>query len=47
MVAQNRRQESIRQAGFWVTRWGWAQAWSVSALGKLLRTALERQGWRP
>lgn len=31
MVAQNRRQESIRQAGFWVTRWGWAQARSVSA----------------
>ena len=47
MAAQNQRQEAIRQAGFWVTRWGWSQAWNMVALRTLLRSALERQGWRP
>lgn len=47
MDAQNKRQERVRQAGFWVTRWGWAEAWNVAALRTLLRSALERQGWRP
>ena len=47
MAAQNRRQERIRQAGYWVTRWGWSQAWDVGAMRHLLRTALEQQGWRP
>ncbi len=35
-----RRQEAIRQAGFWVTRWGWAEAWDVRALGELVRGGL-------
>ena len=35
-----RRQEAIRQAGFWITRWGWAEAWDVRALGELVRGGL-------
>ena len=47
MAAQNYRQERIRQAGFWVTRWGWRAAWNVGTLRDLLGTALRHQGWRP
>ena len=47
MVLQNQRQERIRQAGFWVTRWGWKEAWNVDLLGLLVRNALMTQGWTP
>lgn len=37
VMDEKRREESIRQAGWWVTRWGWAEAWNVRTLGDLVR----------
>ena len=36
IMAEKRREEAIRQAGWWPVRWGWREAWSPSALRGLL-----------
>lgn len=39
IMAEKRREESIRQAGWWLTRWGWLEASNRVMLGNLLRRA--------
>ena len=41
IMAEKRREEAIRQAGFWVVRWGWQEAMDPAALGHLVGRALE------
>lgn len=40
VMAEKRREESIRQAGFWIVRWGWQEAWHAEVLERLVRRAL-------
>ena len=42
VLADKRREEDIRQAGWWVTRWGWAEAWDPAKLARLIRPLLNR-----
>ncbi len=39
VMAEKRREERIRQAGWWICRWGWSEANDPRALGILLRRA--------
>lgn len=39
VMAEKDRDEEIRQAGWWPTHWGWATAFNVFALGRLVRGA--------
>lgn len=39
VMAEKRREERIRQAGYWVTRWGWQEACNRAVLGSQLRRA--------
>ncbi len=41
VMREKRREEAIRGAGYWVTRWGWAEAWSPGALKRVLDRAFE------
>ncbi len=43
IMAEKKREEMIRQLGFWIVRWDWDTASSATRLGNLLRRAL---GWR-
>ena len=39
IMAEKRREEEIRQAGYWVCRWTWADAWKPERLRELLTGA--------
>lgn len=43
IMAEKKREEMIRQLGFWVVRWDWDTASSATRLGELLRRALSWQ----
>ena len=43
IMAEKRREESIRQQGFWIVRWDWDLAWRPEALASLLRRAMQWQ----
>ncbi|MDO5735296.1 MAG: hypothetical protein Q4P15_02350 [Propionibacteriaceae bacterium] len=43
IMAEKRREESIRQQGFWVVRWDWNLAWRTEDLASLLRRAMRWQ----
>ncbi|RMB62003.1 type IV toxin-antitoxin system AbiEi family antitoxin domain-containing protein [Tessaracoccus antarcticus] len=43
IMAEKRREESIRQQGFWVVRWDWETAWNEHELASLIRRAMQ---WR-
>ncbi|MGV8845270.1 type IV toxin-antitoxin system AbiEi family antitoxin domain-containing protein [Tessaracoccus sp.] len=43
IMAEKRREESIRQHGFWIVRWDWDLAWRPEALASLLRRAMQWQ----
>lgn len=40
VLADKRREEDIRQAGWWITRWGWTEAWDPARLARLIRGAM-------
>lgn len=42
IMAEKRREQAIRQAGWQIVRWGWAQACDPALLGPMLRSALAR-----
>nr|NLI48884.1 type IV toxin-antitoxin system AbiEi family antitoxin domain-containing protein [Propionibacterium sp.] len=42
IMREKRREEQIRQAGWWVVRWGWAEARDGYRLATLVRGALEQ-----
>ncbi len=42
IMREKRREEQIRQAGWWVVRWGWAEACDGFRLATLVRGSLER-----
>lgn len=46
VMAEKRREERIRQAGFWVVRWDWGIASDHQRLGQLLRRAMSSQAGR-
>ncbi len=41
VMAEKRREERIRGAGFWFIRWGWAEAWQPRELERILRRGFE------
>ncbi len=41
LMAEKRREERIRGAGFWVVRWGWAEASDPQRLGAILRRGFD------
>lgn len=41
IMREKRREERIRQAGWWVVRWGWAEACDGVRLAELVRGALD------
>jgi Predicted transcriptional regulator len=41
VMREKRREERIRQAGFWIVRWGWREANDPAELGRILRRAFE------
>ncbi len=43
IMAEKRREESIRQLGYWVVRWDWDMAWRPEDLASLLRRAMQWQ----
>ncbi len=43
IMAEKRREEMIRQLGFWIVRWDWDTASNATRLGNLLRRALAWQ----
>lgn len=47
IMREKQREEQIRSAGYWITRWGWATANNPVALGRQLETALnfQRDRW--
>lgn len=47
IMAEKRREEAIRAAGFWIVRFDWDMLWRDQALARHLRQALRIQGWRP
>ena len=36
VMREKRREERIRSAGYWIARWGWAEAWNPSALRRIV-----------
>lgn len=40
IMAEKRREESIRQLGYWIVRWDWDQAWRPAELSSLLLGAM-------
>ncbi len=40
IMREKRREEAIRQAGFWIVRWDWATAVKGAALARLIRSAM-------
>ncbi len=42
IMREKRREEQIRQAGWWVVRWGWAEARDGYRLARLVRGALDQ-----
>lgn len=43
VMAEKRREELIKEAGYWIVRWGWAEACDPAALAHRVRTALARR----
>ena len=43
IMAEKRREESVRQLGYWVVRWDWNMAWRPGELSSLLRRAMKWQ----
>jgi len=43
IMAEKRREESIRQLGYWIVRWDWDMAWRSDDLASLLRRAMRWQ----
>lgn len=43
IMAEKRREELIRQRGYWVVRWDWNMAWRPDELAALIRRAMQ---WR-
>jgi len=43
IMAEKKREEMIRQQGFWIVRWGWDTASNPTRLGELLHRALSWQ----
>lgn len=43
IMAEKRREELIRQQGWWIVRWDWGTAIDPQALGKLLRRSMSIQ----
>lgn len=41
VMREKRREEKIRQAGFWIVRWGWREVNDPLELGRILRRAFE------
>lgn len=41
IMAEKQREQAIRQAGYWIVRWGWKEAGDVEALGELVRGAIQ------
>jgi predicted transcriptional regulator of viral defense system len=41
VMAEKRREERIRGAGFWIVRWGWSEAWQPRELERILRRGFE------
>ena len=41
VMREKRREEAIRQAGYWIVRWGWREANNSAELGRILRRAFE------
>lgn len=41
VMAEKRREERIRGAGFWFVRWGWSEAWQPRELERILRRGFE------
>lgn len=46
IMAEKRREESIRQLGYWVVRWDWDLAWQPEKLASMLRRAMRSQALR-
>lgn len=44
IMAKKRREESIRQLGYWVVRWDWDLAWRPEQLASMLRRAMHPGG---
>lgn len=36
VMAEKRREERIREAGYWIARWGWQEAWDPPVLRRIL-----------
>nr|NLI49181.1 hypothetical protein [Propionibacterium sp.] len=47
VLAEKRREELIREAGWWVVRWDWKTAWDRQRLAQRLRSALGFQSLGP
>ncbi|MGO1383213.1 MAG: hypothetical protein ACTHU1_00260, partial [Arachnia sp.] len=43
IMAEKRREELIRQQGWWIVRWDWSTATDPQALGTLLRRSMSVQ----
>lgn len=41
IMAEKEREQAIRQAGYWIVRWGWKEAGDVRLLGDLVRGAIQ------
>lgn len=41
VMREKRREEAIRQAGYWIVRWGWREANNPAELGRILRRAFD------
>lgn len=41
VMAEKRREERIRGAGFWIVRWGWDEAWQPRELERILRRGFD------
>jgi hypothetical protein len=50
VMREKRREQRIRSAGFWISRWGWAEAWNPAVLRSIVDAGFEmapRRAVRP
>ncbi len=47
VMREKRREERIRQAGYWIVRWGWYEACHPAELARVLRRGFELAPGRP
>ena len=40
-MREKRREERIRQAGYWIARWGWKEACDQVVLANIVRRGME------